>query len=75
VSARRGLDDEERQCPATIQPLFDHRRDRRCTTSLLLPKMLELRSQGLSYPKIAKRLGLTVRQVEHVLLRHRKRQT
>jgi hypothetical protein len=35
--------------------------------------MLELRSQGLSYPKIALRLGLTTRQVEHVLMRHRKR--
>ena len=33
--------------------------------------MLELREQGLSYPKIAARLGLTKRQVEHVLVRHR----
>jgi DNA-binding CsgD family transcriptional regulator len=33
--------------------------------------MLDLRSQGLSYPKIAKRLGLTTRQVEHDMVRHR----
>jgi hypothetical protein len=32
-----------------------------------------LRSQGLSYPKIAQRLGLTTRQVEHVMIRHRER--
>jgi len=59
--------------PDTIQPLFDRRRDRRCTTSLLLPQMLDLRSQSLSYSEIAKRLGLTTRQVEHVMVRYRKR--
>jgi hypothetical protein len=57
--------------PDTIQPLLERRRDRRCTTSLLLPKMLELRSQGLSYRKIGQRLGLTTRQVEHLMFRHR----
>ena len=57
--------------PDTIQPLLERRRDRRCTTSLLLPQMLDLRNEGLSYPKIAQRLGLTTRQVEHVLARHR----
>jgi hypothetical protein len=55
-----------------IQPLLERRRDRRCTTSLLLPQMLELRSQGLSYPKIGQRLGLTTRQVEHIMIRHRR---
>jgi hypothetical protein len=35
--------------------------------------MLELRSQGLFYSEIAKRLGLTTRQVAHVMVRHRKR--
>jgi hypothetical protein len=58
--------------PDTIQPLLERRRDRRCTTSLLLPQMIELRSQGLSSPKIAQRLGLTTRQVEHVMVWHRK---
>ena len=43
----------------------------RCMTARLLPRMLELREQGLSYPKIGQRLGLTERQVEHVLRRKR----
>ena len=59
--------------PGTIQPLLERRRDRRCATSLLLPQILALPSQGLSYPKIAQRLGLTTRQVEHVMVRHRER--
>ncbi len=58
--------------PAEIDPVLARQADRRCTTSRRLPEMLTLRKQGLSYAKIGKRLGLSKRQVEHVLVRHRR---
>jgi DNA-binding transcriptional regulator LsrR (DeoR family) len=48
--------------------------DRRFSTSKLLPEILELKGQGLTRRQIGERLGLTKRQVEHVLRRHREQQ-
>jgi hypothetical protein len=53
-----------------VRAIEDRRRqDRRLTTSKLLPEMLALKNEGLSQREIAERLGLTKRQVEHVLRR------
>jgi hypothetical protein len=49
------------------------RRARRLTTSKLLPEVLALTDGGLSQREVAERLGLTRRQVEHVLRRWRER--
>jgi hypothetical protein len=58
--------------PEEIEPLLARRRDLRITTNKLLPEILRLRGEGLTYAQIGSRVGLTVRQVEHVLSRHRK---
>ncbi len=55
-----------------IEPLLARPQAPRTTTSKLLPKILRLRSKGLSYCKIGQRLELPARQVEHVLSRYRK---
>ena len=58
--------------PEEIEPLLARRQDSRITTSKLLPEVLRLKGEGLTYARIGQRLGLTARQVEHVLSRHRK---
>jgi hypothetical protein len=60
--------------PQEIRAFEAHREDRRCTTSKLLPRILELQAQGLSYAKIGKELGKSKKSVEHVMARHRKSQ-
>jgi hypothetical protein len=58
--------------PEEIEPLLARRQDTRITTSKLLPEILQLKGEGLTYAQIGSRVGLTARQVEHVLTRHRK---
>jgi hypothetical protein len=58
--------------PEEIEPLLARRQDTRITTSKLLPEILQLKKDGLPYREIGRRLGLTARQIEHVLSRHRK---
>ena len=58
--------------PEEIEPLLARRQDSRITTSKLLPEVLRRKYEGLTNAQIGQRLGLTARQVEHVLRRHRK---
>jgi hypothetical protein len=55
-----------------VRAIEDRRRQgRRLTTSKLLPEVLALKNGGLLQREVAERLGLTKRQVEHVLRRWR----
>jgi orotate phosphoribosyltransferase-like protein len=56
-----------------LRPLYDARPDPRITTSRLLPQILKLKEQGWSYSRIADKLGVRKKQVEHVMARHRKK--
>ena len=58
--------------PEEIEPLLARRQDSRITTSKVLPEILRLKGEGLTCARIEQRLGLTARQVEHILSRHRK---
>jgi hypothetical protein len=55
-----------------IEPLLARRQAPRITISKLLPEVLRLKGEGFTRAQIGQRLGLTVRQIEHVLSRHRK---
>jgi hypothetical protein len=59
--------------PEDIEPLHARRQDRRITTSRLLPEMLRLKGEGLTYAQIGRRLGVSKRAVEHVMVRSRRR--
>lgn len=49
--------------PEEIAPLEARRIDSQCTSSKLLLRMLELKDQGKSYPKIGEELGVTKKVV------------
>jgi hypothetical protein len=54
--------------------LVKWRADRRITSSRLLPEIRKLKAEGLSHWQVGERLGITHRQVEHVLFRHRRQE-
>ena len=57
-----------------LGPLTAARREPKLTTSKLLPQILELKEQGLTYREIGERLGISRNSVDHVVVRHRERQ-
>jgi DNA-binding NarL/FixJ family response regulator len=57
-----------------IAPFHKIRQDNRISTSRLLPQILQLKGEGKNYREIGKELGLTKRQVEHVMAQWRKSQ-
>ncbi len=53
--------------PEEIAPYYKIRQANRISTSKLLPEILQYKQEGLSYREIGEKLGLTKRQVEHVM--------